>query len=336
MAERSDLADLTKEELYERAQKADIDGRSRMDKGELVDALESRADSSGSSSARAGDSDRSGGGGADDRPSTSRRSMWKGAITFGLITIPVGLYSATESTGISFHLLDAEDGSRIRYRRINESTGEEVDWEDTVKGFEYESGKYVTFTREELDRIPSESHRTIDVVQFVDVDEIDPVYFDTTYYIAPDEVGVKAYALLAKALDVSDRVGIAKVTLREKEHLAALRPYDGMLVLDTMRWPNEIRVADFDVLEDPPAPSDQELAMAGQLIDQLTDRFDPALFRDTYRDRLDEAIQAKIAGEDIVVAEEEPPSDKVVDLLEALRSSVEQTKPKRGSGRRSA
>ena len=321
----TDLASLTKGELYERAQAADIEGRSGMDKQELVEALSSSAGDDGSGENGGGDDQN----GADrrSRPTTSKRSMWKGAVTFGLITIPVGLYSATEDTGISFHLLDAEDGSRIRYRRVNEATGEEVDWDDTVKGYEYEPGSYVVFTREELERIPSESYRAIDVVQFVDIGEIDPIYYDKTYYVAPDEAGVKAYGLLAAALERSGRVGIAKVTLREKEHLAALRPNDdGLLILETMLWPEEVRVPAFDFADERPQPSAQELDMAELLIDQLTDTFDPDRFHDTYRQRLEEAIQAKIAGEDVIEAPEERQPDKVVDLLEALRSSVEQTK----------
>jgi DNA end-binding protein Ku len=253
----------------------------------------------------------------------SRRALWKGAITFGLITVPVGLYSAVEERDVHFHLLDSRDGSRIRYQRVNAKTGKEVDRSDIVKGYEVEKGRYVTFTEEELDRIPAVSFRTIDVVQFADADQIDPVYFQSAYYLAPEESGVKAYALLAQALAESGRVGLAKITLRDKERLAVLRARDGVIVLETMNWPDEIREPPFDMERKPPV-STKEVQMAQRLIDELTDDFDPGRFEDEYRQRLEQAIQSKVKGDEIsVAAEEASPSEEVSDLMEALRASVE-------------
>jgi DNA end-binding protein Ku len=256
----------------------------------------------------------------------SRRPLWKGAITFGLITIPVGLHSAVEERDIHFHLLDARDGSRIRYQRVNAASGKEVDREHIVKGYEFEKDRYVSFTDDELDRIPAESFRTIDVIQFVDASQIDPVYFQSAYYLAPEESGTKAYALLAEALEKSGRVGLAKITLRDKERLAVLRARDGVMVLETMNWPDEIRRPPFDA-ERTPATSPKEVEMAQRLIDELTDDFDPARFHDEYRQRLERAIEAKIKGDEVSMpAEEAPRSEEVTDLMEALRASVEAAK----------
>ena len=318
------LDQLTKDQLYDLAQELGVEGRSKMDKSELVRALESRraATDAGETSSPGEDGD------TGTRPSTTSRAMWRGAITFGLITIPVGLHTATEDRDISFRMLSKDDGSRIKFKRVNAETGKEVEWDDIVKGYEYEEGRYVVFTPEELDEIPSESLRTIDVHQFTNAAEIDPIYFDSSYYAAPEPTAVKAYALLAKAMEDSGRIGIGKVTLRNKERLAAIRPVDGVLVIDTMKWPDEIRVPDFEQLEGRPEPSERELEMASQLIDQLTEEFDPSRYRDTYRERLEEAITAKIAGEDVVFSPEAPAPTKVVDLLDALRASVEQTRRK--------
>src|SRR5688572_24267003 len=207
MATKS-LEKLSKTELYERAQKADVPGRSQMDKDELVEALSD------------------GGRESKGRPSTSKRSIWNGAITFGLITIPVGLYTATEDRDVSFHLLSGKDESRIEYKRVSTKTGREVDWDDIVKGYEYQKGKYVIFTPEELERIAPDSARSIDVVQFVDESEVDPIFFEKSYYVAPTDVAVKAYELFVRALSESGRVALAKVAIREKERLCILRVRD--------------------------------------------------------------------------------------------------------------
>lgn len=311
----STLQDLTKQELYDRAQEAGIEGRSKMGKDELVAALTGQ--DGGGRSADA------------DRPTTSNRSVWRGAVTFGLITIPIGLYTAIEDRDISFHLLTADTHARVRYKRVAEDTGEEVDWDDVVKGYEYERGSYVVFTKEELEQIPSDSLRAVDVVQFVDAAELDPIYFDRSYYAAPEKTAVKAYVLFIRALEESGRIGVGKVTIRDKERPCVLRPREGVLVIETMNWPDEIRIPVFDQLDSTPTVSAKELEMAKMLIDQLTERFDPARFHDTYRERLEEAIAAKVEGNDVSLAAAGPAPAKVTDLLEALRSSVEATKERR-------
>lgn len=316
MASESELKQLTKDQLYDLARDHDISGRSNMGKEELIEVL---ADGS------AADGD---GSGEIDRPKTTNRSIWKGSITFGLITIPVGLYTAIEDKDISFRLLSAKSGGRIRYERVDTKTGDEVDWDDIVKGYEYADGQYVTFTHEELDKIPSDSIRSIDVVQFVSVDQVDPIAYERSYYVAPEETAVKAYSLLIRALEESGRVGLAKVTIRDKEQLCQLWPRDGVLVLETMNWPDEIRIPDFDQLDETPRISKEEMEMARQLIDQLSGDYEPSQFHDTYRERLEEAIEAKIEGEEIQLVDEEEPA-KVTDLMEALQASVEATKDRK-------
>ena len=231
------LKDLTKAELYERAQDADVPGRSQMTRDELLKSL-----SNGKSAKSNGKSEkRSQKGRKRSEPATTKRSIWSGAITFGLITIPVGLYTATEERDIAFHQLSGKDKSRIQYKRVSSKTGREVDWDDIVKGYEYEKGKYVVFTPEELEQIAPESARTIDVVRIVDAAEIDPIYFERSYFVAPNKIGVKAYKLFLRALSDSERVAVAKVTIREKERLCTLRVKEDLLVLETMNWPDEIR-----------------------------------------------------------------------------------------------
>jgi len=322
------LATLSKAELYERAQEADVSGRSQMDKDELIAAL-----SNGSSSRKrvAPATSKASSSRKAKRSSTSQRSIWSGAITFGLITIPVGLYSATEDRDISFHLLSGKDKSRIEYKRVSSKSGREVEWDDIVKGFEYESGKYVIFTPDEVKQIAPESARAIDVVQFVDASEIDPIYFERSYFVAPTKVATKAYTLFTRALAESDRVALAKVAIREKERLCALRVRDDLLVLETMNWPDEIREPKFEQLKNKPRVSSDELKMARLLINQLTAEFDPSRFEDSYRQRLEEAIEAKIKGDEITLAPVEESAAKVTDLLEALKASVEQTRAKRSA-----
>ena len=318
MATKESLSNLSKDELYERAQDSDVPGRSKMDKDALVAAL-----SDGTAESRTASE--------ESRPATTRRSIWNGAITFGLITIPVGLYTATEDRDVSFHLLSAKDKSRIEYKRVSSKTGREVDWDNIVKGFEYEKGKHVIFTPEELEQIAPESARAIDVVEFVDAAEIDPIYFEKSYFVAPTEVAVKAYALFAKALAESDRVAIAKVAIREKERLCTLRVRDGLVVLETMNWPDEIRVPAFEQLDSKPRISAEELKTARTLIDQLTGPFEPAKFEDSYRQRVLEAIDAKIEGNEITIEPTETPAAEVTDLLEALKASVAETRTKRSA-----
>ncbi|MGH2689823.1 MAG: Ku protein [Actinomycetota bacterium] len=250
------------------------------------------------------------------------KSIWNGAITFGLITIPVRMYSTVEEKSFKFNQLHAADNGRIRYKRTCATCGEEVPWDQIVKGYEVEKDTYIVFTEEELERLPSDSIRAIDIVAFVPLEEIDPVHFQRSYYLAPEPTGRKAYALLEKALGQSRRVGIAKVSLREKEYLATVRTRDGVFILETMYWPDEIRAPEFEQLAQSVEVRPQELAMAETLIEQLSDHFDPAAFTDSYRARLEEAVKAKIEGREVTVAPQEEPT-AVLDLMEALKASVD-------------
>ena len=258
------------------------------------------------------------------------KALWKGAITFGLISIPVRLYSAVSEKGLKFHLLHDEDGGRIRYQRTCAKCGKEVGWDDITKGYEYSKDHYVQFTEDELDTVDVDSVRAIDVVAFVPLESIDPIYFNKTYYVAPEPSGLKAYKLLSEALEAEGQVGIAKVALREKEHLATVRLKDDVFVLETMYWPDEIREPSFEELDKKVEVRDAEVKMARQLVQQLSDEFRPEEFRDEYRVALEELVEKKVAGQEITVAEtpEEEPT-KVVDLMEALKASVEQAKKKR-------
>jgi len=253
--------------------------------------------------------------------------MWKGAISFGLVSVPVGLYSATEEKSLHFNQLHDEDFGRIKYQRVCSKCGEMVDFEHIVKGYEYEKDKYVVLTDEDFDAVPVESSKAIDILQFVDLADIDPIYFQKSYYLVPEETGLKAYTLLRRAMEEDGRVAIAKVAFREKEHLAALRFKDNVFVLETMFWPDEIRAADFEVLDKKVQIRDQEVQMAKSLIDNLTEAFKPDAFRDEYRDALLDIVEKKVSGEEIEVVPEPEPT-KVVDLMEALKASVEQTKKK--------
>src|ERR671915_145002 len=259
------------------------------------------------------------------------RPLWKGAITFGLISIPVRLYSAVESKSLKFHLLHAEDQGRVRYKRVCTKCGKEVSWDDLVRGYEYSKDHYVIFTDEELEGLDVDSIKAIDVVTFVPISQIDPIYYDKTYYVAPDAPGVKAYRLLADAMHAEEQVGVAKVALRDKEHLATVRLKEDVFVLETMHWPDEIREPAFEELDKKVEVRDPEIKMARQLIQQLSGDFHPEEFKDEYRERLQVIAEQKIEGQEVAVAaepsEEEP--EKVVDLMDALKASVEEAKKKR-------
>jgi DNA end-binding protein Ku len=257
------------------------------------------------------------------------RSIWKGAISFGLVTIPVALYTATESKTPKFKMLRGTDHSPIKYKRVAESDGEEVVWDDIVRGYEVEKGKYVVFTDEELENATAaDGNRLVDVVQFVDEDEIDPIYYKSSYYLAPERTGVKAYRILLEALKDKGRVGLAKVSIRDKQQLATLRAKDGILVMETMYWPDEIRQPEFEELDAEVDLRKEEVKMAEMLIDGLTAEFDPEAFKDSTREAIESAAQKKVEGQEIV-APEAPEPTKVVDLLEALKASVEATKKRK-------
>jgi DNA end-binding protein Ku len=255
------------------------------------------------------------------------RAMWKGAIAFGLVTIPVAVFPATEEKSLKFNQLHEEDNGRIRYKRVCEIDGQEVSYEHIVKGYEYEKDRYVILTDDDLDKVPVESSRAIDIQQFVELEEIDPILYKKSYYLVPEETGARAYALLRKALTEENKVGIAKVSFRDKEHLAALR-FDGeVFVLETMYWPDEIRAAEFETVHADAKIRLQEIEMAKTLIDNLTEPWNPAAYRDEYRDALLELVEKKIAGEEIEVVSEAPPA-RVVDLMDALKASVDAAKKK--------
>jgi DNA end-binding protein Ku len=247
--------------------------------------------------------------------------MWKGAISFGLVTIPVSVYPATEEKTLRFNQLHDDDGGRIRMKRVCSVDGEEVSYEHIVKGYEYEKDRYVILTDEDFEAVPVESSRAIDIQQFVDLEEIDPMMYKKSYYLVPEETGAKAYALLREALNRSGKVGVAKVSFRDKEHLAALRFRDEAFVLETMYWPDEIREADFGGVDVTAKIRPNELEMAETLIDNLTADWDPAEFKDDYREAMLGIVEAKINGEEIEVVEAEPTA-KVVDLMQALKASV--------------
>jgi DNA end-binding protein Ku len=253
------------------------------------------------------------------------RAMWKGAISFGLVTIPVAVFPATEEKSLKFNQLHDEDNGRVRYKRVCEVDGQEVPYEHIVKGYESEKDRYVILTDEDLEKVPVESSRAIDIQQFVELEEIDPILYKKSYYLVPEETGARAYALLRTALTEENKVGIAKVSFRDKEHLAALR-FDGdVFVLETMYWPDEIRAAEFDTVHADEKIRPQEVEMAKTLIDNLTEPWNPASYRDEYRDALLELVEKKIAGEEIEVVTEAPPA-RVVDLMDALKASVEAAK----------
>jgi DNA end-binding protein Ku len=252
------------------------------------------------------------------------RSIWKGAISFGLVSIPVKLYSATEEKDVSFHQVHREDGGRIRYKRVCQIDGEEVPYSDIAKGYELASGEVVVLTDEDFADLPLSTSRAIDVLEFVPLDQVDPMYFSKSYYLEPDGQGAKPYVLLREALENSGRVALVKVALRSRESLATLRVRDGVFVLEMMLWPDEIREPDFGFLDEDIDVRQQELQMAESLIESLSGDFEPEQYADNYREALQALIDAKVEGRE-VVQPAEPAADEgtVVDLMAALRASVE-------------
>ncbi|MDR9450740.1 MAG: Ku protein [Acidimicrobiia bacterium] len=259
------------------------------------------------------------------------RSIWKGAISFGLVSIPVALFTATENKTPKFRMLRAGDSSAIKYKKVAEADGKEVAWDDIVRGFEVEKGRYVVFTDEELETATVRGGtRIVDVVQFVEAQEIDPIYYRSSYYLVPEQTGLKAYRILLQALRDKNRVGIAKFALREKEYLATLRADENVLILETMFWPDEIRAPVFEELATEVEVRDEEVKMAEMIIDNLTRPFDADAYQDPTRGAIEELARKKIEGEEIV-SPETPEPTRVLDLLEALKASVEATKEKRAA-----
>ncbi|HEX6684429.1 MAG TPA: Ku protein [Candidatus Limnocylindrales bacterium] len=262
------------------------------------------------------------------------RPMWKGAVSFGLVSIAVKLYSATQEKDIRFHQVHRADGGRIRYQRVCGTCGEEVSYDDIAKGFDVGGGEIVVLTDEDFADLPLTSSKAIEVLECVAEEQIDPILYHKAYYLEPDGViGLKPYLLLREALSRSERVAIVKVALRQRETLAVVRVRGDLLVLNTMLWPDEIRKPDFEFLEDEVKLRPQEVKMATSLVDSLATDFDPDEFSDSYREALQQVIDAKIGKEEIVEKPEvEEPLAETIDLMEALRKSVAKARAARGGG----
>ncbi|MGC4848857.1 Ku protein [Micromonospora sp. DT15] len=259
------------------------------------------------------------------------RAIWKGAVSFGLVSIGVKLYSATEEKDIRFHQVHREDGGRIRYKRTCSVCGEEVTYDDIAKGYDIGGGEMVILTDEDFADLPLTSSRAIDVLEFVPAEQVDPILYNKAYFLEPEGAATKPYVLLRDALIDSERVAIVKVALRQREQLATLRVREGVLLLNTMLWPDEIRTPDFGFLDEDLKVRPPELAMASSLIDSMTGEFEPDVFTDDYRAALQEVIDAKVEGREVVQPEEvEEAPAAAVDLMAALKASVERAKAARG------
>ncbi|MFY1705598.1 Ku protein [Micromonospora sp. WMMA1923] len=259
------------------------------------------------------------------------RAIWKGAVSFGLVSIGVKLYSATEEKDIRFHQVHREDGGRIRYKRTCQICGEEVSYDDIAKGYDLGGGELVILTDEDFADLPLTSSRAIDVLEFVPAEQVDPILYNKAYFLEPEGTATKPYVLLRDALTDSERVAIVKVALRQREQLATLRVREGVLLLNTMLWPDEVRTPGFGFLDEDLKIRAPELAMASSLIDSMAGEFQPEAFTDDYRTALQEVIDAKVEGREVVQPEEaEEAPAAAVDLMAALKASVERAKAARG------
>ena len=261
------------------------------------------------------------------------RPIWSGTISFGLVSVPVRMYSATESKELRFHFLDRRDMSPIGYEKVSKETGKAVPPDEIVRGFEIQKGQFVPLEDEDLDRLDIELTHSIDILDFVDLEEIDPIYFRKAYYLLPQDGAEKPYRLLVRALEETGKVGIAKVVIRNKQHLAALRPYDGRLVLETMYYADEIRQP--ESVNGRSRLQKAEVEMATSLVENLSDGFDPKKYDDTYRKELLQLIRAKAKGKELPEPKEDE-GGEVVDLMEALRESVDRTKKSKKRAKRAA
>ena len=260
------------------------------------------------------------------------RALWKGAISFGLVHVPVSLYPASKSEGLSFDMIDKRDFAPVGYKRYNKKTGEEIERENIVKGYEYEKGEYVVITDEDFKQANVQATQTVDIVGFVDAASVAPYYYDTPYYLEPGKRGEKGYVLLREVLKRTGRIGIANVVIRSRQHLAALIPVGKMLVLDTLRWSNEIRsLADLALPEEGKGEvSEKEIAMAGRLVDDMTEKWKPEQYKDTYSEDLLKRIEKRIkAGETHAITSvsedgaEPKQGAEVIDLVSLLRRSLD-------------
>jgi len=270
------------------------------------------------------------------------RSIWKGSISFGLVNIPVGLYAAEKSKELHFHLLDRRNLAPVHYQRVNSETGKEVPWEDTVRGFEFEPKRYVVLTDDDLKRANPESTQTIEIIDFVDLADISPVHFEKPYYLAPERRGAKSYALLRETLRRTGKAGIAKVVIRTRQYLAAVIPFADAIVLDLMRFEDELRDAsELDLPAGKQGLTEKELKMAERLVESMIDAWDPERYRDDYRVDLKSLIDARVkAGEleggKAKAPPRRAPRGKVVDLMELLKRSVDEGGRRRPPARRPA
>jgi DNA end-binding protein Ku len=261
------------------------------------------------------------------------RAIWSGALSFGLVNVPVKLYPATRSKDVRFNQLHATDGARIRQKRVSSVTGEEVALDEIVKGYEISPDTYVRITPEELDAIAPKASRLIEIEEFVDLDEIDPLFYESSYYLVPDKTGAKPYALLLEAMTSENKVAIGRVVLRSKEYLTAVRPLGETLTMSTMRFADEI--VPRNLLEGLPGADveagEKEVKMARQLIESLSAAFEPEKYTDTYREAVLAMIERKAAGQEIVVEPEAPAAAKSVDLMSALEASLAAAKKRKST-----
>jgi DNA end-binding protein Ku len=254
-------------------------------------------------------------------------TVWKGAISFGLVHVPVKMFSATEDKDISMKYIHKVCGSPISYVRRCPACEVDVNWDDISRGYEYEKGKYVLFEKEELEQLSAHAEKTINIIDFVDLEEIDPIYFQKTYYLSPDQAGGNAYQLLLEAMRQSGKIGIAKIAIRSKSSLAAIRVMEGCLAIETIFYPDEIRpISQVPNLPENVQVNDKELTMAKMLIEQLSTPFEPEKYTDDYREGLLHLIEQKVAGEEISLAPAKPETN-VIDLMAALQASIEAVKP---------
>jgi len=254
------------------------------------------------------------------------RSVWRGAISFGLVTIAVRLYTAVEEHDFRFNQVHREDGGRIKYKRVCSVCGNEVEYSDITKGYELDDGRMVIMENEDFEKLPVKTDKSIDVLEFVPAEEIDPIYFQKTYYLEPDKAAARPYVLLRDALVKTGQLAVVKITIRQKETLATIRARDDVLVMHTMLWPDEIRKAEFDFLDQNVEVRPQELKMATSLVESMAGDFDPDTFTDDYRDALEKVIAAKAEGAELPEQPEAEDKGDVIDLMTALERSVEKAK----------
>lgn len=265
------------------------------------------------------------------------RAIWKGAVSFGLVNVPVRLFAATQEHDIRFHQVHRADGGRIRMKRICSVCGEEVSYDQLAKGYEAEDGRLVVLTDEDFESLPLATGHEIDVVEFVPTQQVDPILYGRSYYLEPDARAAKPYALLREALETTDRVAVVKVALRQRESLAVLRVRDRVIMLQTLLWPDEVRAADFPILNEDVELRPQELRMAASLVDSMATDFEPDSFEDEYQKALFELVDAKLEGAAPAPAQTtEEASTEVVDLLTALQASVDRARAARGEGSKTA